>query len=140
MEQVELSYLKAKRSGISQSSESAQDFQKTLQGLSTELAQFDFIPGDSAPQAQSPQPPPRFSQQVAPPPIPVSTSTTHYSAPPIASLPSPLKLDPRSRQLIDGRRGVTMAPEDLQRRVDHGRLIVLRLSTHGHTSLDKLER
>lgn len=97
-------YLKAKRSGSvslpseGDQSQSAQDFQKALKGLQTELDQFDFAPPGQTEENTSLKP-------VAPPvkptskPIPLRSSQPQNPQP-TGSENQNLKLDSRSMKTI----------------------------------------
>jgi hypothetical protein len=119
MEQVVALYLRAKRLGgavptkedvdnhvtpSQETSKSSQDFQKSLKSLRHELDQFDFAPSAQAPTnshaesngVQAPSPKAPFA---APPKQGVQEmdSISHPHTP----MPTAMRLDPRSRQLMN---------------------------------------
>jgi hypothetical protein len=108
MEQMVLSYLKAKASGQLQHFQSesqvkkSQDFQKTLQNLKAEMEQFE---PSQAPQIVHQTPPQQVAPQQVSPAQNMGTGAMAY--PPIGPhhdtqhLLGALKLDPKSRQILN---------------------------------------
>ncbi len=104
MEQMVLSYLKSKSMGTlgnyaSEGPKKSQEFQKTLQNLKAEMDQFDFVRSDE------PTPPVAVPQSAAPaqpqPNAVPQISQIAQQAPLQPNLLAALKLDPRSRQIVN---------------------------------------
>jgi hypothetical protein len=117
MEQVVALYIKAKRLGggvpskedidsfrplpqpppAMEVSKTSQDFQKTLKSLKTELDRFDFQPQPPTPTPTPP--PPHLPNQNESPKI--TAETFHEQHHPVENILSALRMDPRSRQIVN---------------------------------------